>query len=124
MGGVQPATAADRRRVQRRAPEPPGRRSAGEVGIIQDFWTAPQEGQKRSYGIGGNSYVSVVEFGPRVRARTLLAFGQSNDPTSPHYLDQAELYSHGEFKPAWTTLEAVRANAVRAYRPGETASSR
>lgn len=91
----------------------------GLFGIIYMMDAMPVRGQKRWYVRGGNSYLSVIEFGPQVRARTIMPFGQSADPHSPHHLDQAELFGRGEFKPAWTTLEEVRANAVRVYRPGE-----
>lgn len=93
--------------------------SSGLFGLLHEFNPMPAEGQKRWYGRGGNSYVSVIEFAPEVKARTIIPFGQSADPQSSHYSDQSELYGRGEFKQAWTTLEEVRANAVHAYRPGE-----
>jgi acyl-homoserine-lactone acylase len=100
-------------------PSTPVAGSSGLFGLLHEFNPMPAEGQRRWYGRGGNSYVSVVEFGPEVPARTVMPFGQSDDPASPHYRDQSELYGRGEFKPAWTALEEVRANAVRSYRPGE-----
>jgi acyl-homoserine-lactone acylase len=102
-------------------PSTPVAGSSGLFGLLHEFNPMPVEGQRRWYGRGGNSYVSVVEFGPEVRARTVLPFGQSTDPDSPHYRDQSELYGRGELKPVWTSLEEVRANAVRSYRPGEGA---
>ena len=71
------------------------------------------------YGEHGNSFMKVIEFGPIVRGRSLLVFGQSGDPTSPHFFDQAQLYSDREFKPAWFTREEVEANAVESYMPGQ-----
>lgn len=71
------------------------------------------------YGQHGNSFMKVIEFGPTVRGRSLLVFGQSGDPESPHFFDQAQLYSDREFKPAWFTREEVEANAVESYVPGE-----
>jgi penicillin amidase len=88
------------------------------AGAMFTFWSTPVEGQKRRYGIGGNSYVSVIEFGPVARARSLHVFGSSANPDSPHHFDQAARYTTGAFKPAWLTLEEVRSNAARSYQPG------
>lgn len=89
------------------------------AGAMFTFWSSSPPGQKRRYGTGGNSYVAVVEFGPVVRAKSLHPFGASADPTSPFHFNQAEIYATGDFKEAWLTLEDVRANASRSYRPGE-----
>ena len=67
-------------------------------------------------GRSGNSFVEIVEFGDVVRARSILNYGQSGDPASPHFFDQAALYARREFKPAWFSREEVEANAVRSYR--------
>jgi penicillin amidase len=90
----------------------------GWTGPMFTFTAQPVEGERRRYGVHGNSYVAVVEFGPEVRARSLHVFGASADPESPHHFDQAPRYAVGNFKPAWMSLSDVQENAVRSYRPG------
>ena len=91
----------------------------GTVGIVNNFYARPEKGQKRRYGVAGTSFVSVVEFGPKVQARSLLVFGQNANPQSPHNFDQAQLYSKRVFKPAWFTREEIKANSKSVYHPGE-----
>jgi penicillin amidase len=95
----------------------------GPVGIVFNFYALPQTGQKRRYGVAGHSFVGVVELAEQPRAKTILQFGQSGDPASPHWFDQARLYAKGEFKPSWYTKPDVEAHSSRPYHPGEAASA-
>jgi len=87
-------------------------------GALASFVPARDTGTRRLYGASGNSFVAVVEFGDRVRAKTLLAGGQSNDPDSPHFDDQAERYVNRQFKDAAYYREDVERRAERQYSPG------
>ncbi len=87
-------------------------------GALADFGSRRQEGTKKLYGVNGNSFAAVVEFGDRLRARTVLVGGQSNDPNSPHFTDQIELYTSHEWKEIAFYREDVEARARETYRPG------
>ncbi len=74
---------------------------------------------RRIYGTRGNSFVAVVEFGDRLRARAITAGGQSGDPDSPHFNDQAERFAAGDLRPVYFYPDEVDAAAEERYRPGQ-----
>nr|WP_297349638.1 penicillin acylase family protein [uncultured Glaciecola sp.] len=76
-------------------------------------------GTKRIYGTRGNSFVAVVEFGDKVVAKAITAGGQSGDPASPHFNDQASLYAAGKLRDVYFYPEDIQKNAKRKYHPGE-----
>jgi acyl-homoserine lactone acylase PvdQ len=92
-------------------------------GALADFGAKRREGTQRLYGDNGNSFVAVVEFGDRVRARSILVGGQSNDPGSPHFDDQAPLYVKHEFKDVAYYRDDVERRAEERYRPGQRCCS-
>ena len=91
----------------------------GQWGALASFdWAKPRT-TKRIYGSEGNSFIAAVEFGPTVRAKALMTGGESGDPASPHFADQAQMYCEGRFRDVWFTAEDVEAHAQRRYHPGE-----
>ncbi len=74
---------------------------------------------KRIYGNRGNSFIAVVEFGPRLKAKSSLAGGVSGNPASPYFMNQAQDYANGRFKDVNYYREDVVAHATRTYRPGQ-----
>jgi penicillin amidase len=89
------------------------------LGSLFAFGNGQTRGQKKFYGTRGNTYTAVIEFGPRIKARSIMYFGQSANSSSSHYLDQAPLYAAGTFKDAWYYKNDVLKHAERTYHPGE-----
>ena len=79
-------------------------------------WTKPRT-TKKIYGAEGNSFVAAVEFGPTLRAKAIMSGGASGDPASPHFTDQALMFSQGRFRDVLFSPEDVRAHAERSYHP-------
>jgi acyl-homoserine-lactone acylase len=88
-------------------------------GSLASFGMSAPQKTKRIYGDRGNSFVAVVEFGPRVRAKSILAGGNSSNPASPHFADQVEMYSHGQFKDVLFYKEDIEKQLERKYHPGQ-----
>ena len=93
--------------------------ASGRWGALAAYGARYDNNTKKIYGTRGNSFVAVVEFGEKVRAKSLLAGGQSGDPDSPHFDDQAEMYRTATFKDVAYYREDVEAHAVEAYNPGK-----
>jgi acyl-homoserine lactone acylase PvdQ len=101
------------------APSLPVAMASGNWGALAAFGARSRPDTKRIYGTSGNSFVAVVEFGDKVKAKTLLAGGQSGDPGSPHFADQAQRYVDHAFKDVAYYREDVEKRAVERYHPGE-----
>ncbi|HEY5654380.1 MAG TPA: penicillin acylase family protein, partial [Woeseiaceae bacterium] len=93
--------------------------ASGNWGALASFGARRYLDTKRIYGTSGNSFVAVVEFGDRVKAKSMLAGGQSGDPESPHFDDQAQRYVDREFKDVAYYREDVERRAEKSYHPGE-----
>ncbi|MDA0708552.1 MAG: penicillin acylase family protein, partial [Proteobacteria bacterium] len=101
------------------APSYPMKLASGRWGALASIGSSQASGTKKWYGTSGNSFIASVEFGDKVRAKALMAGGLNNDPASPHFFDQGEMYGKGEFRDVHFYKEDVEANKERQYHPGE-----
>lgn len=90
--------------------------ASGRWGALAAYGMRGNHDVKKIYGTRGNSFVAVVEFGDRVKAKSLLAGGQSGDPDSPHFDDQAQPYADVQFKDVAYYREDVEARAMKIYK--------
>lgn len=94
-------------------------------GQLPSYNSRSYPGTKKRYGFHGNSFICAVEFlqkpvnGKRIVAKSLLAGGNSGDPASPHFTDQLQMYTRGEFKDVLFYKADVLKHAERTYHPGE-----
>jgi acyl-homoserine-lactone acylase len=89
-------------------------------GSLASYGARTYPGTKKRYGSVGNSFVAVVEFGDRVKARTVVNGGHSSDPASPHFNDQGALFSAGKFKDIWFYPDEIQQHVGMKYHPGES----
>ncbi|OLC49597.1 MAG: acylase [Acidobacteria bacterium 13_1_40CM_65_14] len=88
-------------------------------GSLASFGARTYKGTKKMYGTSGNSFVAVVEFGDRVRAKAITAGGESGYPNSPHFNDQAARYATGYLREVYFYRPEVEAHVERQFHPGQ-----
>ena len=88
-------------------------------GMLPSFGSDIYPETKKRYGTNGNSFICAVEFGKTIKAKTLLAGGESGAFDSKHFGDQAEMYRNGQFKDVVFYKVDVQKNAEQTYHPGE-----
>jgi acyl-homoserine-lactone acylase len=101
------------------APSIPVGFTSNKWGSLASFGATRKPGTKKWYGTNGNSFVAVVEFGPRVRARAVTAGGESGHPGSPHFNDEALRYASGDLRDVYFYADQLKGHTERVYRPGE-----
>jgi len=92
--------------------------TSGNWGSLASFGARSYKGSKKIYGTSGNSFVAVVEFGKSVRARAVTAGGESGDPKSRHFNDQAKRYSTGDLREVYFYPPQLKGHTERRYHPG------
>jgi acyl-homoserine lactone acylase PvdQ len=93
--------------------------TSSQWGSLASFGARAYPGTKKRYGTSGNSFVAVVEFGDRVRARAVTAGGESGHPGNPHFNDQAGRYAAGDLREVYFYREQLKGHTGREYHPGQ-----
>ena len=102
-----------------REPSTPVPFTSAQWGSLASFGARAYDNTKRYYGTSGNSFVAVVEFGPRVRAWAVTAGGESGDAASPHFRDQIDRYASGRLRPVYFDQTDLTGHVAVRYRPGD-----
>ncbi|MFL5568581.1 MAG: penicillin acylase family protein [Gemmatimonadaceae bacterium] len=102
------------------APSIPVPFTSSRWGSLASFAARQYPGTKKWYGTSGNSFVAVVEFGDSVRARAITAGGESGNPSSPHFNDEALRYSTGNLRDVYFYPSQLKGHIERIYHPGES----
>jgi len=90
-------------------------------GSLASFGARPYPNTSKWYGSSGNSFVAVVEFGPKVQAWAITAGGESGNPASPHCDDEAAQYAMGDLRPVYYYKAQLQGHIERQYHPGQGA---
>jgi acyl-homoserine-lactone acylase len=88
-------------------------------GSLASFGARAYPQTRKWYGTSGNSFVAVVEFGPHVQARAVTAGGESGNPSSPHFNDEAERYATGNLRTVYFYRDQLEGHTERRYHPGQ-----
>jgi acyl-homoserine-lactone acylase len=97
-------------RLRRADVDLPGHGAFGDpLGVLHVVVFTP-EPDGRFASAFGDTFIAAVEFGPVVRARVLLSYGNATQPGSPHNGDQLALLSEKALRPAWLTRGEIEAN--------------
>jgi acyl-homoserine-lactone acylase len=91
--------------------------TSAQWGSLASFGAKRYPGTKRYYGTSGNSFVAVVEFGPKLRAWAVTAGGVSGDPDSQHFDDQVKRYAGGNLRRVYFHPEDLKGHIESTYHP-------
>ncbi|HLJ49417.1 MAG TPA: acylase [Bryobacteraceae bacterium] len=100
------------------APSIPVEFTSSVWGSLASFGARAYPGTKKWYGTSGNSFVAVVEFGDKVRAKAVTAGGESGHPDSRHFNDEAKRYSTGNLREVYYYRSQLQGHTEREYHPG------
>jgi len=92
--------------------------TSSQWGSLASFSAKAYPNTKKWYGSSGNSFVAVVEFGPKVRAKAVTAGGESGKIGTKHFNDEAVRYSTGQLRDVYYYRDQLKGHTEREYHPG------
>ena len=101
------------------APSIPVGFTSSRWGSLASFGARTYKGTKKMYGTTGNSFVAVVEFGDRVRARAVTAGGESGDPAVAALQRPGQRYATGDLREVYFYRDQLKGHIERQYSPGK-----
>ena len=94
--------------------------ATGALGVFRVLWFGSiKEEPTKLQVTGGDCWIIAVEFDKVPRAYSVLAYGQSNKESSPHFGDQLKLFVDKGVKNVFYTPEDIKKNSIRTYHPGQ-----
>ena len=90
----------------------PANGTDGRLGVFRVAWPARSD-KKNMYVGGGDSWVAVIEFGKKIRAKALLSYGNSTEKDSPYNGDQLVLFSKKELRDVWLYEDDIDINTAK-----------
>jgi acyl-homoserine-lactone acylase len=99
-------------------PSLPVGQTSSLFGQLPSYISRRASNTQKLYGVSGNSFIAAVEFGTRIKAKTVITGGESFNPASKHYTDQAGMYIEGKLKDVLFYRNDVLKHAEKTYHPG------
>ena len=85
--------------------------------MIAPTYSVPiKDGKLRA--VSGESYIMLIRYskdGPEIE--TVIPYGNSSDPSSPHYTDQMRMYAEKKLKIMTLDKDEIFLNATNIYNP-------
>lgn len=102
-------------RLRRGKTDLPGNGAGTALGVFREIVYEPDEDGKFKSS-SGDTYIALVEFSQPVRAQVLITYGNATQSNTFETGDQLYLAAQQQLRPAWRTLEEIKANLVMSER--------
>lgn len=107
--GVLDIAWGDIARLRRGKIDLPGNGASTVLGVFREI-SYEQDDDGKFKSASGDTYIALVEFSQPVRAQVLTTYGNATQNNAFEIGDQLHLAAKQQLRPAWRTLEEIKAN--------------